>query len=118
MEEDPFIRNLAKQNKIPEDKVKSMMRDLGVKTNAELLAERVKIDFNRASTTTGAERERHAMAIWNLKSLISPEEWRMVLRSLFTTPEAIQELIRKGREEEKEVNRLSSRIKRFLSRQD
>ncbi len=118
MEQDPFIKNLAEQNKIPEEKAQQMMRDLGIKTNAEMLADIARKDFNLAQNSTGRTRENHAMAVWNLKEIVSPEEWRIILSQLLTTPEAIQELMRKGREEEQTVSGLIARIKRLFGGQE
>ena len=118
MEQDPFIKELSERNAVPEEKVRQVLRDLGIKTNAELLYDMARKDFNLARTTTGKIRENHAMAVWNLKDVVSPEEWGIILGQLFTTSEAIQELIRKGREEERTANGLRAKIKRLFGVQE
>jgi predicted transcriptional regulator len=115
-------------NKLPESKsilsgdtnlskdVRGKMRELGIKTNTELLDDTAREYFNKASQSSGVERASNARAILNLQEFISPEEYREMLRHILTTPEAIKELVRKGTQEEKEVNSLSSRIKRLLGK--
>jgi len=94
--------------------VREKMRELGIKTNTEFLAETAKRYFDKASQATGAERTSNARAILNFKEFVSPEEYREMLRQILTTPEAINELVRKGIEEDRAVNSLSAKIKRLL----
>lgn len=83
----------------------------------EHLAELGSLFFNAAHNSQGKERAIYAKALIELGKLIDQDKYRNqyedVLRDLMTNHTAIEELIKKGKEEEGEKD-VISKIKRHL----